>query len=164
MNFLEYYNMMKGIAILFLKFFTMYFEVQIMVIWNNHEYGVLMNGSVKCVENWGKNNECMHVKCKYVVTTVWNNSIGIKFQFYQFYFEMSLLQIYVWTRQLITYLFYFTYTVIFCTFTLEPSWFFVFCTFSLKPILCKNSFKLDLSSSTHCIFIGTFEFCLIPIF
>jgi hypothetical protein len=31
--------------------FSMYFEVQIFVIWNNHEYGVLMNGNVKCVEN-----------------------------------------------------------------------------------------------------------------
>jgi len=29
----------------------MYFEVQILVIWNNHEYGVLRNGNVKCVEN-----------------------------------------------------------------------------------------------------------------
>jgi hypothetical protein len=29
----------------------MYFEVQILVIWNNLEYGVLMNGSVKGVEN-----------------------------------------------------------------------------------------------------------------
>ncbi len=35
----------------------MYFEMQNMVIWNNHEYGVLMNCKVKCVENQGKNNE-----------------------------------------------------------------------------------------------------------
>ncbi len=41
-----------------------------------------MNGSVKCVENQGKNNEFMHLKCKYVVIVVLNNSIGIKFQFY----------------------------------------------------------------------------------
>jgi hypothetical protein len=41
-----------------------------------------MNGNVKCVENQGKNNECMHVKCKYVVIVVSNNSIGIKFHFY----------------------------------------------------------------------------------
>jgi hypothetical protein len=34
-----------------MEFFTMYFEVKILVIWNNHEFGVLMNGSVKCVEN-----------------------------------------------------------------------------------------------------------------
>jgi hypothetical protein len=67
----------------FLKFFTMYFEVQILVIWNNHEFGVLMNGNVKCVENQGRNNECMHVKCKYVVTIVWNNYERIKFHFYQ---------------------------------------------------------------------------------
>jgi hypothetical protein len=29
---------------------------------NNHNHGVLMNGKVKCVENIGKNNECIHVK------------------------------------------------------------------------------------------------------
>jgi hypothetical protein len=29
----------------------MYFEVQILVICNNHEYDVLMNGSVMNVEN-----------------------------------------------------------------------------------------------------------------
>jgi hypothetical protein len=29
----------------------MYSKVQILVIWNNHEYGVLMNGNVKCIEN-----------------------------------------------------------------------------------------------------------------
>jgi hypothetical protein len=29
----------------------MYFEVQILVIWNNHDYGVLMNDSPNCVEN-----------------------------------------------------------------------------------------------------------------
>jgi hypothetical protein len=29
----------------------MYFEMQILVIWNNHEYGVLMNRNVKNVEN-----------------------------------------------------------------------------------------------------------------
>jgi hypothetical protein len=28
----------------------MYSEVEILVIWNNHESNVLMNGSVKCVE------------------------------------------------------------------------------------------------------------------
>ncbi len=31
--------------------FKMYFEMQILVIWNIHEYGVLMNGNVKNVEN-----------------------------------------------------------------------------------------------------------------
>jgi len=40
----------------------MYFEVQILVICNNHEYDVLMNGNVKYVENEGKNSECIHVK------------------------------------------------------------------------------------------------------
>jgi hypothetical protein len=48
----------------------MYFEVQILVIWNNHESNVLMNGRIKCVENQGKNNECMHVKCKSIVIVV----------------------------------------------------------------------------------------------
>jgi hypothetical protein len=37
-----------------------------------------MNGSVKCVEKHGKDIECMHVKCKYVVTVVWNNFAKIK--------------------------------------------------------------------------------------
>jgi hypothetical protein len=60
----------------------MCFEVQILVIWNNHEFGVLMNGSVKCVENQGINTKCMNVKCKSIVTIVWNNFIGIKFHFY----------------------------------------------------------------------------------
>jgi hypothetical protein len=48
-------------------------------LYDNHEYGVLMNGRIKCVQNQGKNSECMHVKCKYVVIVTWNNSIGIKF-------------------------------------------------------------------------------------
>jgi hypothetical protein len=56
----------------------MYFEVQILVIWNNHGYGVLMNGRIKRVENQGRNNECMHVKCKYVVIVMWHNLLGIK--------------------------------------------------------------------------------------
>jgi hypothetical protein len=47
-------------------------KIQIIVIWNNYEYGVLMNDIIKCVENQGKNNECMHVKCKYVVIIMWN--------------------------------------------------------------------------------------------
>ncbi len=29
-----------------------------------------MNGSVKCVEKKGRNNECMHMKCKYIVTVM----------------------------------------------------------------------------------------------
>jgi hypothetical protein len=29
----------------------MYFEVEILVIRNNHESNVLMNGNVKCLEN-----------------------------------------------------------------------------------------------------------------
>jgi len=50
----------------------MYSKVQILVICNNYEYNVGMNGSVKFVEAWDKNSEHMHVKCKYVVTIVWN--------------------------------------------------------------------------------------------
>jgi hypothetical protein len=38
-----------------------------MVIWNNYESSVIMNDRKKCVKNQSKNNECMHVKCKYVV-------------------------------------------------------------------------------------------------
>jgi hypothetical protein len=41
-----------------------------------------MNGNVKCVENQGKKSECMHVKCNFVVTVMWNNFVGIKFHFY----------------------------------------------------------------------------------
>jgi hypothetical protein len=37
-------------VIVFLKFFIMYSEVQILVICNNHEYGVGINGSVKFIE------------------------------------------------------------------------------------------------------------------
>jgi hypothetical protein len=73
---------MKWIVVFFLEFFIMYCEVQILVIWNNHEYGVLMNGSVKCVDNQCRNNGSMHVKCKYVITVVWNNFTRIKFHFY----------------------------------------------------------------------------------
>ncbi len=43
-----------------------------MVIWNNHESSALMNGSFKNVENQSKNSEYMHMKCKFVVTIVWN--------------------------------------------------------------------------------------------
>jgi hypothetical protein len=41
-----------------------------------------MNGSVKCVENYGRINGYMHVKCKFVVIVVWNNFVRIKFHFY----------------------------------------------------------------------------------
>jgi hypothetical protein len=57
----------------------MYFEVQILVIWNNDEIGVLMNSIIKCVENPRKNSEYTHVKCKFVIIVVWNNFVGIKF-------------------------------------------------------------------------------------
>jgi hypothetical protein len=46
-----------------------------------------MNGSVKCVDNQGINIECMHVKCKSIVTIMWNNYTRIKFHFYQLYFH-----------------------------------------------------------------------------
>jgi hypothetical protein len=59
----------------------MYLEVQILVIWNNHEFGVLMNGGVKYVENQGRNIEFMHLKSKSIITVIWNNSVGIKFHF-----------------------------------------------------------------------------------
>jgi len=48
-NFLTYQIMMKWIVILFLEFF-MYSQVQTLVICNNHECDVLMNGSVMFVE------------------------------------------------------------------------------------------------------------------
>jgi hypothetical protein len=53
---------MKWIEILSIEFLTIHFEVQIPVIWNNLEYGVLMNYRVKCVENQVRNCECMHVE------------------------------------------------------------------------------------------------------
>ncbi len=55
---------------MFLKFFTMYFKVQILVICNNHESDVGMNGNVKFVETEDMNSEHMHVKCKFVITIV----------------------------------------------------------------------------------------------
>jgi hypothetical protein len=48
----------------------MYFEVQILVICNNHESNVRMNGCVNFFETQDRNSEHMHVKCKYVVTVV----------------------------------------------------------------------------------------------
>jgi hypothetical protein len=45
----------------------MFYEVQILVICNNHEFDVLTNGSVKFVETSDRNSEHMHVKCKFVV-------------------------------------------------------------------------------------------------
>jgi hypothetical protein len=68
---------------LVLRVFIMYSEMQIQVIWNNHEFGVLMNGNVKCVDNQGRTSKCMHVKCKYVVAVMWNNFARIKFHFYK---------------------------------------------------------------------------------
>ncbi len=40
----------------------MYYEVHILVIYNNHESDVGMNGSVKYFETSNRNNEHMHVK------------------------------------------------------------------------------------------------------
>jgi len=48
----------------------MHFEVQILVICNNHESNVGMNGSVKFIETLYMNSEHMHVKCKSIVTIV----------------------------------------------------------------------------------------------
>jgi hypothetical protein len=41
-----------------------------------------MNGNIKCVENQGKNYECVHVKYKFVITIMWNNYTRIKFHLY----------------------------------------------------------------------------------
>ncbi len=48
----------------------MYFEMQILVICNNHEFDVGMNGSVKFIEIQDRNSEHMHVKCKHVIIVV----------------------------------------------------------------------------------------------
>ncbi len=45
-----------------MEFSTMYYEVQILVICNNHESNVGMNDNVKFIETSDKNNEHMHVK------------------------------------------------------------------------------------------------------
>jgi hypothetical protein len=42
--------MMECIVLLFLEFFTMHFEMYILIICNNHESNVGMNCSVKFVE------------------------------------------------------------------------------------------------------------------
>ncbi len=52
------------------RVFKMYSEMQILVICNNHEFDVFMNGSVKFVEIIDRINEHMHVKCKFVVIVV----------------------------------------------------------------------------------------------
>ncbi len=41
--------------------FTLYLEVQILVIWNKHESSVLMNCGSKCVYNQRRNCECVHL-------------------------------------------------------------------------------------------------------
>jgi len=73
---------MKWIIILFFEFFTMYSEVQILVICNNHEFYLGMNGNVKFVKIKDKNNEHMHVKCKFIVTIMWNILQEFKFHLY----------------------------------------------------------------------------------
>jgi len=45
----------------------------ILVICNNHESDVWMNGSVKFVEELKqKINKHRHLKCKFIVTIMWN--------------------------------------------------------------------------------------------
>jgi hypothetical protein len=64
--------MMKWIVFLFLEFFTLYFEVQILIICNNYESTVGMIYSVKFVETYDINNEHMPMKWKFVIIVVWN--------------------------------------------------------------------------------------------
>jgi hypothetical protein len=42
-------------------FSTLYIDVQILVIWNSHEYGILMNCKGMCVYNQCMNCECVHI-------------------------------------------------------------------------------------------------------
>jgi hypothetical protein len=42
-------NVMKWIVILSLDFSTLYFEMQILVLWNNNESGFLINYKIRCV-------------------------------------------------------------------------------------------------------------------
>jgi hypothetical protein len=74
--------MMKWIIILFLEFFTIYSEVQTLVLCNNHESNVGMNGSVKFVETENINSEHMHVKCNFIIVIVWNILQEFKFHLY----------------------------------------------------------------------------------
>jgi hypothetical protein len=53
-------------------FFTMYSKVHVLGIWKNHEYVFKWMVVLRMLRIWGKNNECMHMKCKYVVTIMWN--------------------------------------------------------------------------------------------
>ncbi len=52
-----------------------------------------MNCKVKCVENPSINNECMHMKCKFVVIIMGDNFVRFKFHFYHSYllFDFSTL-------------------------------------------------------------------------
>ncbi len=52
----------EWVVILFIEFFTMYFEMQILFIWNNHEYGVLMNDNVSVLK----------IKAKIVNVCMWS--------------------------------------------------------------------------------------------
>jgi hypothetical protein len=69
------------------------------LIWNNHEYDVLMNGIMKYVKNKDRNGECMHMKCKYIVTVEWNNLAKNKFSWWSwrifFYFYYSNKQVFL---------------------------------------------------------------------
>jgi len=67
---------MKWIVILSFDFSTMYFEKQILIIWNNYEFSVLANYKVKCVYNQSKNCECVHI-VELVVIIKRNNFVGI---------------------------------------------------------------------------------------
>jgi hypothetical protein len=76
-----------------MEFFILYSKVKILVIWNNHEYDVKMNGIVMFVETYDKNSEHMHVKWKYVVTIVWNILQEFKSHFYHLSSEVLDLMV-----------------------------------------------------------------------
>jgi hypothetical protein len=42
-------------------FYTFYFEIQILVVWNNPKFSVLMNCKGRCVYNQCKNYEYVHI-------------------------------------------------------------------------------------------------------
>jgi hypothetical protein len=66
------------------KLFTLYHEVQILVIWNKHESSALMKCRSKCVYNQCKNCECVHL----VMQIYCYNKCGIGLQG----FNMHLLE------------------------------------------------------------------------
>jgi hypothetical protein len=68
----------------------------------------------------------MHVKCKYVVTGMWNNSIGIKFHFYH-------LADILWG-------------IFFCFFYNNEKVFYIFCCYTIVESVQMNSVVFSIQN------------------